>query len=214
MIDPTITSPDILNYITGLFPELPPAFHQIDAQARAEGHPIVSKDAGWFLHLMVQLLQTRRILEIGCSIGYSALWMGTALGEGCTMDTIEINPENAYKAEENFKSMGLSHQIHIHVGAALDVLPKLEGPYDLVFIDAVKTEYIAYLELALPRLRTKGLVLVDNVLWSGRVVNPDVSPEEYSTKALQQFNHYFMHHDQLDATILSIGDGLGFGVKR
>src|SRR6185295_1525938 len=141
MIDPTILSPGILNYVTDLFPSLPPVFHKIDSQARESRQPIVSLDAGLFMHIITKLMNAERIIEVGCNIGYSTTWMATALPQHGCIDTIEISPEIARKAEENFLGADLSHKIFIHVGAALEVIPNLYGPYDIIFIDAVKREY-------------------------------------------------------------------------
>ena len=107
----------------------------------------------------------------------------------------------------------LSHKIFIHVGAALDVIPQLHGTYDIIFIDAVKSEYKDYIRLALPKLRKGGLILVDNVLWSGKVIG-EIHPEDKTTKALHDFNEFFMEHEGITATILTIGDGLGFAIKN
>jgi caffeoyl-CoA O-methyltransferase len=212
MIDPTILSPGILNYVTDLFPTLPPVFHKIDSQAREERQPIVSIDAGMFMHIITKLMNAERILEVGCNIGYSTTWMATALPQHGCIDTIEINPETAHKAEENFLEANLSHKIFIHVGAALDVIPNLNGPYDIIFIDAVKKEYKDYVRLALPKLRQGGLILVDNVLWSGKVAE-NSNTHDATTAALDDFNQFFMTHGNILSTILTIGDGLGFGLK-
>ena len=211
MIDPVIVNNDILNYVSNLFPNLPPVLENIDKQAREHGQPIVSKDAGMFLYVITKLVNPQRILEIGCNIGYSATWMALAKDNQAIIDTIEINPEIAHVAENNFRDANVADKIFIHLGAALDVIPNLYAPYDLVFIDAVKSEYKDYLEMILPKVRKGGLILVDNVLWSGNVAYPT---NDSTTNALQDFNHYFMKHEALDATILTIGDGLGFGVKR
>jgi caffeoyl-CoA O-methyltransferase len=94
------------------------------------------------------------------------------------------------------------------------VIPHLDETFDLVFIDALKEEYIDYLELALPRLRQGGVVIVDNLLWGGQVAGEISSPDqESSTNALREFNQHFVNHPLLRAEVLSIGDGLGYGVK-
>jgi caffeoyl-CoA O-methyltransferase len=213
MIDPTILSPGIFDYVTNLFPTLPQVFNQIDSQARENRQPIVSLDAGLFMHIITRLINAERIMEVGCNIGYSTTWMGMALPPHGCVDTIEINPEIAEQAERNFQSANLSHKIFIHIGAALDVIPKLHGMYDILFIDAVKSEYKDYIRLALPKLRKGGLILVDNVLWSGKVAG-DIHPEDKTTKALHDFNEFFMEHEGITATILTIGDGLGFAIKN
>lgn len=210
MIDPVIINKDILNYVENLFPSLPPVLEQIDSQARENRQPIVSKDAGLFLYLITKFGNPQRILEIGCNLGYSTTWMGLAKNNNAIIDTIEIDPNIAEVADSNFTSAGLEQSIFIHVGPALDVIPTLYGNYDLVFIDAVKSEYSAYLDMVLPMVKKGGLILVDSVLWSGRVA---YDSDDKTTNALQNFNNYFMKHPQLEATILTIGDGLGFGVK-
>ncbi|MFN8577135.1 MAG: O-methyltransferase [Candidatus Sericytochromatia bacterium] len=210
MIDPIILNKDILNYVEGLFPSLPPVLEKIDNQARQNKQPIVSKDAGMFLYLITKLVNPKRILEIGCNLGYSATWMGLAKNNNAIIDTIEIDHKIAEVANNNFSMVGLDDSIYIHVGAALDVIPTLFGTYDLVFIDAVKSEYKDYLELILPKLNKGALILVDNVLWSGAVA---YDSDDRTTRALQDFNTYFMNHAQLESTILTIGDGLGFGIK-
>lgn len=211
MIDPVILNKDILNYVEALFPNLPPVLQHIDAQAREYRQPIVSKDAGMFMYIVTKLMNAKRILEVGCNIGYSATWMALGQNNDGIIDTIEINPEIAEVAENNFKAAGISERVFIHVGAALDVIPTLYAPYDLVFIDAVKSEYKQYVEMILPKVRQGGLILVDNVLWSGSVAYPT---DDRTTMALNDFNHYFMSHEALDATTLTIGDGLSFGLKR
>lgn len=210
MIDPVILNKDILNYVENLFPSLPPVLETIDIQARQNRQPIVSKDAGMFLYLITKLIKPKRILEVGCNLGYSTTWMGLAKENHTVIDTIEIDPQIAEVANNNFSSIGLDKSIYIHVGAALDVIPSLQGNYDLIFIDAVKSEYKSYIDMILPKLNKGALILVDNVLWSGSVA---YDSNDKTTNALQDFNVYFMKHPQLESTILTIGDGLGFGIK-
>jgi predicted O-methyltransferase YrrM len=105
---------------------------------------------------------------------------------------------------------GLLDRVRIERGKALDVMPNLDETFDLLFIDALKEEYSQYLDLGLPRLRTGGVVIVDNLLWGGKVAGDD---DETSTVALREFNPYFINHPQLLAEVLSVGDGLGYAVK-
>lgn len=216
MIDPTIVNQDVLKYVLGMNANkpLPEIFSKIEAKARESHQPIVSNDAGLFLNLVTKLINARRIVEVGCNIGYSGMWFATALPPDGVLDTIEINREIAEIAESHFMEAGLSDNVYIHVGAALDVLPSLEGPYDILFIDAVKSQYIDYLKISLPKLRKGGLILVDNVLWSGKVANKEIDKEDKMTRALHEFNQFFSTHPDIDTTILTIGDGLGFGIKK
>ncbi len=214
MLDPKIISPEVLNYVLSFHTDLPQIFSEVEIQAREENQPIVSKDAGVFLNLMVKLTGAQKILEVGCNIGYSALWFASALPPNGRLDTLEISKDTAVKAQENFKKANLENKVFVHIGSALDLIPGLEGPYDILFIDAAKSQYKDYLKLALPKLKHGSLILVDNALWSGKVASEYVSPGDNITKALQDFNKHFMEHPELEATILTIGDGLGFGIKK
>lgn len=113
------------------------------------------------------------------------------------------------------KRAGLEGRVAFHKGPALAVLPTLKGPFDLVYLDAVKEEYRAYLDLALPMTRVGGAFVCDNVLWKGQVASRRLIADHYrrSTEALREFNDYFVHHPQLLAQILPLGDGLAYGVK-
>lgn len=199
------------DYLQMLLPKLPPAFQSVRSQAYHQGQPIVSSDAGWFMHILTKIHNPQRILEIGCNIGYSALWLGSAMNPTAHIDTIEIDPEIAYQAEDNFRQVGLSDRIHIHVGAALEVIPTLWDGYDMVFIDAVKQEYPAYLESILPKLNPGGLILIDNVFLGGSVFRP---AQHERTEIMQYFNQHFVNHPALDAQLINIGDGLGLARKR
>jgi predicted O-methyltransferase YrrM len=119
------------------------------------------------------------------------------------------------KAAEGYLTRaGLRERVRIERGKALDVIPQLNDTFDLIFIDALKEEYADYLRLSLPRLRTGGVVIVDNLLWGGQVAGEIRSPDqESSTNALREFNKYFVNHPKLRALILSVGDGLGYAVK-
>lgn len=214
MLDPTIVNPDVMNYLLDINPDLPEIFIDIEQLAREEEHPIVSKDAGHFLNLMVKITGAQKILEIGCSIGFSAMWMATALPPDGRLDTLEINKETADKAQKFFVMANVDNKVYIHVGSAIELIPELEGPYDILFIDAAKQQYKDYIRLALPKLKQGGLILVDNLLWSGKVANKNVPPDDKMTLAIQDFNEYFMKHPEMETTILTIGDGLGFGIKK
>ncbi|HYO91146.1 MAG TPA: class I SAM-dependent methyltransferase, partial [Pyrinomonadaceae bacterium] len=117
-------------------------------------------------------------------------------------------------SEEYLKRAGLSDRVRIERGFALDVMPRLRETFDLIYIDALKEEYTAYLDLALPLLRTGGVIIADNVLWKGQVAGEIRSPDQSaSTQALRTFNQHLVHHPALRAEILPVGDGLGYAVK-
>jgi predicted O-methyltransferase YrrM len=132
------------------------------------------------------------------------------VGAQGTIVTIEPNEEMIRAASGYLKRAGVLDRVEIEKGKALEVMPSLEETFDLLFIDAVKEEYSQYLDLGLPRLRTGGVVIVDNLLWGGMVATGDT---ESSTVALREFNRYFLNHPQLLAEVLPVGDGLGYAVK-
>jgi predicted O-methyltransferase YrrM len=124
--------------------------------------------------------------------------------------TIEPNDEMINAATAYLKRAGVLERVDIERGKALEVMPHLEETFDLLFIDALKEEYSQYLDLGLPKLRTGGVIVVDNLLWGGKVATGDT---ESSTVALREFNQYFINHPQLIAEVLPVGDGLGYAVK-
>jgi caffeoyl-CoA O-methyltransferase len=131
--------------------------------------------------------------------------------------SIDLDPQRLAAARAYLERAGVAERVELLEGAALDLLPRLEGPFDLVYVDAVKTEYRRYLDLVLPRLRVGGLVVIDNLLWGGKVAEPPpeeaASGEDPSTAALRAFNGYLMMHPQLEAVVLPLGDGVGLATK-
>jgi predicted O-methyltransferase YrrM len=148
----------------------------------------VSPAQGKWLHLLVRMTGARRVLEIGTLGGYSTIWMARALPEGGRIVTVEVDPRTAEVARANFDRAGVADRVDLRVGAALDVLPQLEGPFDLVFIDADKANNARYAEWAL-RLARRGTVIVcDNVVREGRVLDEyGDEPAIVGTRALFDF---------------------------
>jgi len=146
------------------------------------------------------------------AIGYTTVHLARALGEDGLVITIDPNEEMIKAANGYLERAGLRNRVRIERGKALDVIPRLRETFDLVFIDAMKDEYEGYLELSLPRLRTGGVVIVDNLLWGGKVALDQTSADR-DTAALQKFNEHFIQSPRLKALVLSVGDGLGYAVK-
>lgn len=182
----------------------------------AEQHrvPIADREVALFLEITVRALRARRILEFGTAIGYSVIHMAGAMPADGLLVTMEPNEEMIRLASNYLERANLTARVRIEKGKALDVLPRLRETFDLIYLDAVKEEYRAYLDGALPLLREGGVVIVDNVLWGGQVAGEiRAADQQSSTEALRQFNEYFTRHPQLRAVILSFGDGIGYGVK-
>ena len=162
---------------------------------------------GRFLEMLVFASGARRVLEIGTFTGYSALSMAAALPEGGTVTTLELDPERAAIAQRAFDASPHGERIEVRVGPALETLDSLEGPFDLVFIDADKTGYRGYYEAVLPKLADRGLIVIDNTLWSGRVLDANDDGSE-TTAALRDLNDFIAADERVIAVQLTIRDGI------
>ena len=173
---------------------------------------LVGAVEGQFLKLLVQLVDARHVLEIGTFTGYSALSMAEALPENGTLITCEIDPDTAKIAREFLNRSGHGQKIDIRVGPALQAIRELppETKLDVVFIDADKENYINYYEAVLPRVRGNGLIIADNVLWSGRVLNP----REDTDHALARFNTHVHNDKRVECVLLPVRDGITLIRKR
>ncbi len=159
---------------------------------------------GTFLQLLAASIGARRILEIGTFTGFSALMMAAALPDDGELITCDIDPEAIAVARSFFARSPHGSRIDIREGPALDTLKTLEGPFDLVFIDADKENYIGYYEAALPLLSPKGVIAVDNVLWMGRVLDP----KDKSDHAIVAFNEHVSGDERVWNVILTLRDGV------
>jgi caffeoyl-CoA O-methyltransferase len=165
---------------------------------------------GRFLEILVASTGARRVLEIGTFTGYSALSMAAALPEDGRIDTLDIEPKHAEVAQRYFDRSPHGDKIMLHLGPALDTIGQLEGQFDLVFIDADKENYDAYFEAVLPRLSERGLIAIDNTLWSGRVLDP---PDE-TTTLIAALNDKVASDDRVVAVQLTIRDGVTLVRRR
>jgi predicted O-methyltransferase YrrM len=154
------------------------------------------------------------VLEVGTAIGYSTLFLARGIEPGGRVVTIDVDPARQQSARESLRADGLLDRVEFVLRPGLEAIAGLDGPFDLLFLDAIKEEYRGYLDLALPKLRSGGIVICDNLLWSGQVAGEIVKEDERSsTLALREFNRYFTNHPGLLAQVLSFGDGVGFAIK-
>jgi len=198
-------------YLDQLLPASDPLVAEMEAYAAEHRVPIADREVALFLEITARTTGARKALEIGMAIGYSVVHLARGMGEQGLVVTIDPSDEMIRAASGYLERAGLRDRVKIERGKALEVMPRLEDTFDLLFIDAVKEEYKQYLDLGLQRLRTGGVVIVDNLLWGGKVAGDDT---ETSTVALREFNHYFVNHPQLRAEVLPVGDGLGYAVKQ
>ena len=174
------------------------------ASTRAPGM-MVGPLEGRFLAMLVAMLGARRVLEIGTFTGYSALSMAPSLPPGGKIITCEIDEHHASIARRHFDASPFGDRIELRQGRAIDTLRILEGPFDFVFIDADKTGYRGYYEAILPMLSPDGAIAVDNVLWSGAVLNPG---DDADTRALVEFNEHVRRDPRVECVMLTVRDGI------
>ena len=204
---------DQAEYLDGLSSQSAALLAEMEAYAAEHRVPIADREVAMFLEITARASKAQSVLEIGMAIGYSVVHLLRGMGQTGAVTTIELSDEMIQAASGYLKRANLFDRVKIERGKALDVMPRLTDTYDLLYIDAVKEEYQQYLDLGLPRLRPSGVVVVDNLLWGGRVAQAESANDESSTKALRKFNRYFINHPQLRSEILSVGDGLGYAVK-
>ena len=204
-------------YLQHLVPSRSPVLAEMEAYAKQENIPISDPEVAQFLDIVVRSIQAKKILEIGTAIGYGAILFAQAAGPDGKVHTIDPDHSRLQIALSFIEKAGFSNHIDLIQDKALEALPKLnsKAPFDLIYIDAVKEEYPAYLGLVLPLLREGGLLIADNVLWKGQVASGNLlsSDQKASTQALQIFNTAFTTHPNIKGSILPLSDGIAFGIK-
>lgn len=161
---------------------------------------------GKFLEMICAMYQPKYVLEIGTFMAYSTISMARALSDESKIITIESNEEYEDTIHKNLLKAGVAQRVELIIGDALSVIPGLSNSFDLVFIDADKRNYPHYLDLIVDKVKTGGFILADNVLWGGKVADPDIHDEE--TAAIRKFNTMVLHHKGLEQIILPLRDGI------
>jgi caffeoyl-CoA O-methyltransferase len=167
---------------------------------------MVGRLEGQFLRVLVRSLRARRILELGTFTGYSSISMALALPAGGRVITCDVNKETTAIARRYAQEAGVADRIEYRLGPALEAIAQLDGPFDLVFIDADKPNYINYYEATLPMLAEGGLIVVDNTLWSGRVI--DEEDTEETTQAIRALNDHVSADPRVENVLLTVRDGM------
>jgi predicted O-methyltransferase YrrM len=168
---------------------------------------------GRVLSMISKLVNPKNILEIGTYTGYSALCLAEGMQIKGELHTIDINEELFDFQRKYFEKSSYRKQIHQHLGNALDIVPILSMNFDLVFIDADKTNYANYFDIIIDKLNTGGIILSDNVLWSGKVIE-SIQPDDLDTKALIEYNTLLKEDSRIETVLLPIRDGLTISRKK
>jgi predicted O-methyltransferase YrrM len=202
-------------YLEHIRPKRSQVMEEMESVAHRDSIPIVSWETGRLLATLVGALDPERVLEVGTAIGYSTLHMAEALGRGRVV-TLERDPERIEQAQRYFERAGVSDKIEIVEGDALESIESLEGPFDMLFLDASKDEYAKYLELAEPKLSDRAVLAVDNLLMSGEVAlgpGDETKWRAESLEAARAFNAQLLGSTSWTGSVLPVGDGVGLAFR-
>ena len=178
--------------------------------------PLVDAEVGALLRVLAVAVNAKHMLEIGTAVGYSGIWLAQALPPGGMLMTLEMDPERAREARENFERAGVADRVSILPGDAQRTIAKVSGPFDLIFQDGDKRLYTPLLDRLVALLRPGGLLVTDNVLWDGKVA-PGFAPsaaEDENTRAIAEYNQRVAAHPQLLTAVVPLRDGVSISVKR
>jgi predicted O-methyltransferase YrrM len=191
-----------------------PLLAKMETRAAARGYPISDPEVACLLAIVARLAQPRLVVELGTNIGYGAIVMARAAGEGTRVVTIEKSGDLVEEARGFIAEADLSSRIEVVRGEAIPELERIADPIDLVYIDCVKEEYGRYLEIAAPKLSPRGVIVADNVLWGGAVAQrPPPAAERERAQALHAFNEKLVSRKDLCGVVLPLGDGVAFAVR-
>ncbi len=202
--------PDINRYLDSLLPERHAKLIEMERFAKERDFPIIGPQVGRVLYQYVKITGARRVFEMGSGFGYSAFWIAMALPEDGKVICTEASQNNVDLAEDYLKVAGLLPKVELKIGDALKILSKTEGPFDLIFCDVDKEFYPAALELAETKLRAGGLLITDNALFHGRVLN---AKPDATTRGVVEYNRAAFSATNLWTVILPVRDGLAVSWK-
>jgi predicted O-methyltransferase YrrM len=206
-----ITVQDVEDYIYSILPPRDEVLAEMEAEAAREKVPIIGPAVARVIYQLALISRAKRVFEMGSAIGYSTIWLARAVGEGGRVIYTDGDKKNADKARRYFERSGVSDRIDVRTGDALELLSEEKEPYDIIFNDVDKTDYPRVFRIALPHLKSGGLFITDNVLWSGRVAKPKPDAE---TKAILELNQAMYASPDVFTTILPLRDGVSVCVKK
>lgn len=206
-----ITVAEVEDYLYDMLPPRDEVLAEMEVDATRNDYAIVGPVVARVLYQLAVISGAKKVFEMGSAIGYSTIWWARAVGEGGRVIYTDGDPKRAEKARRYFERAGVTQRITVRVGDALEFLSEEKEQYDIIFNDVDKTDYPRVFRLALPRLKSGGLFITDNVLWSGKLRKPN--PDDRA-KAIVEFNKLICESPDLFTTILPIRDGVSVCVKR
>jgi caffeoyl-CoA O-methyltransferase len=205
---------ELMSYLAKLLPDRHPVIQEMESYAKETNFPIIGPVVGQFCYLITRMTGARRIFELGSGYGYSTAWfaMGVRDNGGGEVYHVVWHEDLSLKARDYLKRLELDSMVHFHVSEAVEQLQRTEGLFDIIFNDIDKQSYPGSVAVIEPKLHPGGILLVDNVLWHGAILNPsEHSPE---TVAIRQLNEMLFDHPCFDSTIIPLRDGVLMARKR
>ena len=206
-----ILDPRIDEHLHAVTPKSPSPLDEMEAYAKEHGFPIIGPLVGRVLQQLVIMTGAKRVFELGSGYGYSALWMAMVLPPDGSVSCTDGNPDNEQRAKDYFERAGLQSKLRFHVGDALELFARETGPFDLILNDIDKEGYPDTIKPVKKKLRSGGVFVTDNLLWSGRIFDSD--PSE-STRGVTEFTQQLYNDPDFLTTIIPIRDGIAVAVKR
>ena len=205
-----LLDPEINRYLINLLPERDPILLEMETYAQQRQFPIVGPLVGRLCYQLVKMINAARIFEMGSGFGYSAYWMAKALPENGKIICTETSTENIKLAANFFERGGLVNKVEFRQGDALEIIQQVDGPFDVILNDVDKEDYPRALELMVPRLRKGGVLITDNLLWHGRVVQPN---PDRATQGVLEYTRMLYSSKELWTTIIPLRDGVGVSLR-
>jgi predicted O-methyltransferase YrrM len=212
-----IVNERIVSYIHSLERSNGEVCDEIEEFAHQTNVPIIRKEMESFLRVLIEIKKPKRILELGTAIGYSAILMANTMSENCRITTIENYDKRIPIAKDNFKRAGVEKKVELLEGDALEILQKINEPYDFVFMDAAKAQYLVYLKEIMRLLPVGGILIADNVLQDGELVESRYAVERRNRTIHSRMREYLYevkNMKELETTIIPIGDGITLSVRK
>ena len=206
------TAGPVDDYLYSMLPKRDPVLAEMEDYATEHSVPIVGPAVARVLQQLAMMINARAVFELGSAIGYSTIWWAQAVGDKGRVIYTDGDSKNVERARGYFARAGVANRITLHTGDALEFLSEQKQEFDIIFNDVDKEDYPRVLRLVAPRLRTGGLFITDNVLWSGRVSQKN--PTDATTKAILEFNRKLYDATEFYTTILPLRDGLAVAVKK
>ncbi len=205
-----ITSPQIERYIENLYPLEDPLLKEMENYGLKSNFPLIGPLVGRILYQLTKLSSAKKVFEMGSGFGYSAFWFALAIPENGSVHLTDNSSKNTDLSKRFFTQGNLIHKAKFHTGDAVEILSKLDEQFDIILIDLDKEQYPKALEVAKAKLKLGGLIIADNLLWFGRVLEKQ---GDVSTEAIKKFNQTLFNDCSFISTLLPVRDGLGVAFK-